>query len=74
MKLKLVTVALLFLVAASSAQPATAGSRHATAKVGRHAMSERVRNAQAYSAPVVINSAAGAPSYFDEALSPPAGR
>ena len=73
MKRKLMTVALLFLVAASSVQPATAGARHATTKVDRHAMSERVRNARAYSAPLVIDSAASAPSYFDEALSPPAG-
>jgi hypothetical protein len=74
MKKKFVTLALLGLVAALSAQPAVAGTRHATAKAERHVMSERARNASAYLPPrLVTNPAAEAPYFPDEALSPPAG-
>jgi hypothetical protein len=72
MNQKLLTLALLGMVAALGAQPAVAGTHHVTTKVERHVMSERVRNANAYSAPLVAYPAAGAP-YGDEALSPPAG-
>jgi hypothetical protein len=74
MNRKFVTLALLGLVAALSAQPAVAATRHAAAKAGRHVMSERARNANAYLPPrVVTYPAAEAPYFPDEALSPPAG-
>ena len=72
MKRKFVTLALLGIVAALGAQPAVAGTRHATTtKAERHVMSERVRNAHAYAAPPFVNWPGGVP--YDEALSPPAG-
>jgi hypothetical protein len=52
-------------------QPTTAGKYHHRRDIA-HAISERVRNAQAYSAPVA--RAAPEARYFDEALSPPAGQ
>ena len=74
MKQKLLALALFGTVAALCAQPAVAGTRHhVTTKVERNVMSERVRNAHAYSAPLVTYPAASAP-YGDEALSPPAGQ
>ena len=68
MKKGLVVLAMVGLMALSG-QSATAGTRHH--KSNTTAISERVRNAQAYSAPAVRFS----PDvrYFDEALSPPAG-
>jgi len=68
MKKGLVFLAMVGLMALSC-QSATAGTHHHK----RHttAISERVRNAQAYPAPAIRFS----PDvrYFDEALSPPAG-
>jgi hypothetical protein len=73
MKRKLLTFALLGMVAALSAQPAGAGTRHVTAKTQRHPVSERARNANAYLPPPVVTYPATQAPYFDEALSPPAG-
>jgi hypothetical protein len=73
MKRKLLTLALLGMVAALGAQPAVAGTRHVTAKTERHVMSERARNANAYSPPPVVTHPAPQVPYYDEALSPPAG-
>jgi hypothetical protein len=72
MKRKLLTLALLGMMAALSVQSAVAGTRHVTAKTQRHVMSERARNANAYSPRPVVTYPAATP-YFDEALSPPAG-
>jgi hypothetical protein len=50
-------------------RPANASTHHSKRNI---AVSDRVRNAHAFSAP--ISNAAPAGPYFDEALSPPAGR
>jgi hypothetical protein len=71
MKRKLLTLALLG-VAALGAQPVVAGTRH-VAKTERHVMSERARNANAYSPPPVVTHPAAQAPHYDEALSPPAG-
>jgi hypothetical protein len=72
MKPKFTTLALLGLAALLSVQPAVAGTRHVT-KAEHHVMSERVRDAHAYSAPPVVGWPTETP-YGDEALAPPAGR
>jgi hypothetical protein len=73
-KKKLLTLAVLGLAAALSAQQAVASTHHVTAKTQRHVVSERARNANAYVPPPVITyPAAEAPYFPDEALSPPAG-
>jgi hypothetical protein len=74
MKRKPLTLALLGVVVALGAQPAVAGTRHVTAKTERHVISERARNANAYSPPRVVTYPAAQAPYYDEALSPPAGR
>jgi hypothetical protein len=73
MRRKPLTLALLGMMAALSVQPAVAGTRHVTAKTQRHVMSERARNANAYSPPPVVTHPAARAPYYDEALSPPAG-
>ena len=68
MKKGLVILAMVGLVALSG-KSATAGTNHH--KRNTTAISERVRNAKAYSAPAI--RFAPDVRYFDEALSPPAG-
>ncbi len=58
-------------VATTIGSPATAGKHHGKRNVAP-ITGERVRNAQAY-APPALNIAPDR-GYFDEALSPPAGR
>ncbi len=64
-------IASLVIVSGSSSWPATAGRYH-NRKVAPATVSERVRNAQAYSAPTFGFARDG--GHLDEALAPPAGR
>jgi hypothetical protein len=69
MRNKLLTVILVQLVAALTAQAAAASEHHHTRAKGGPVISERLRSSNAYAAPTDMSAPSGMPDYAEGAMS-----